>query len=1123
MATGEIYAGFFPKKIIGATVMEDDIFGAVRQDVLSLAAKCIGECVIDPNLAGLGITTDEGSQALNDRRITVTGALPCVLGSGPIIKLAGSSSALDTVVEGARTITLNDPAWYTSLPYENANGTTYRVYLTSTEFPVDVDIASDGARGYGRWVGAPGVQVNPDTVTLNGGGYLELFVDTGLTALGIQRWLTANAEDDDWSYDVAVWLDTDQSGVEIATDDPDTAVVFGKLRKRSGDPRWRVSLQGLGDGVLGQGTPSTTAAHYKIAVLGPIVTTTNYDNSDDHLLVGTVASAAGSETELTVVAGQRVVKSMSSALLALISVPDQLLNKGVIVAPTFTTSTTELQITSAAQVYARAEILSASTQTLNNLGVSTTGFVYYDATSSVLAYVFTTSWDTANGSNCIPMWRVETDGAQNITIATFIGRTIKLFNEELTLTVSNSSSVNANFTTIDRALAFCAGLKASGTVPRRGIVIEIIGDVTQDATISDGDLLAVENVTFRGRSGGGIKGGNSVPASIAGSRIIWSYDGSLFTNNTTALMRNWRFEDITFRYATDATAATAAVISNTAGSIFGLTFVNCTFDGSNALNSVGGANGYLPHALYHAGVACQGVSFEGCQLHTAEAPVYCAAGATAPIVDLLVSRCEGTNDTGAMTFSQGGFIVDRCTAKGQTRWQVLDCKTVSLVPLQGPFVEAYVLKNAKIRSNDIFISGNFSAILLGNATTDDDVERVFITENTMNATGGTTAPVVKIITQDESATVRAVLFMSDNAISGPGLTAAGSVGVELNGGSAGTDGGSSSGIMIHDNVITNVETAVSVREIDRGIIHSNVLPRSEQGLISTSCSDLVVSHNVIGVNNAGAVGKGIESDAEVIAGNVVFIDGGTASVGIKATNTDAPVVMGNALDMDADAGAAKGIYMDAGGVCAANVVNDNASSNQGIHADANHTVLVGNAVLGAKFDFTGTTLNCICVGNVTDNGYSFADYSGVIVGNHAGAGNFDAVFTAGSFVGNVAAAPGDFNVAGVNATIVGNYGGQVDIENGTPDGTKMTIVGNVINDLDDATASADTAWVGNVFLTAGALTLTGDDGTFVANVLQNNLTFNAGADEWAIAANRVAGGTFTDNGTGNTVGGGNDI
>lgn len=1123
-STGEVYAGFFPKAILGATVMQDDIFGAVRTDVLSLAANVVGECVFDPDLDGLGITTSEGVDALNERKLTVTGDLPVAIGNGSVVNHAGSTAALSQLVEGSRTITLNDPAWYTSLPYANANGITYRVYIASTEVPIDVGISSKGTtRGYSRYVGVPGIQINPDVV-VDAGAYLNLFVDTGLTGLGIQHWLTANSLSDSWSYDVVVWLDTDQDGVAIASDDPDVAIVTGKLHKRAGDARWVVSLNGLGDGKLGQGVASTTVAHYKIAVLGPIITTTDFDSNDDYFFVGTTTSSVPSEAEST--AGQRIVKNLSDALIALVSVPQQILYKGWITGPSTVVAGPQLQITSIGSAYVHADIAATPTQNLTNMGISSTVYVYYDANVAVRAWASSTDWDTANGTNCIPMWRLETDGAQDITLLTPIGRYMKVFNQELVLTVSNATGINAQFESISQALAFCAALKASGGIARRGIVIEIIGDTTETVTVSDGDLLAVENVTFRGRSGGGIRAGLSVPASIAGSRIIWAFDGSLFTINTAILMRNWRFEDLTFRFATDATAATAAVISNTAGTISGLSFYNCTVDGSNALLTVGGANGYLPHVLYHAGVGCRGVSFEACQLHSAEAAIYAAAGATAGFIDMTVAKCEATNDSGAMTFSQGGMLVDRCTTVGQTAWTIVDCKTSFAFPLQGPGIEAYVVKGCRIRGNDVLVSGNFSCVLLGNATTDDDVERVFMSANQLSQAGGTNAPVVKIITQDQGVTVRCGIFISDNIISGSGGTAAGSVGIQFNGGAAGADGASTSGVMIHDNLVYNVETAVSLRVVDRSVVHSNSLPRAKVGLISASCAGLVVAHNTIGTTFAGGAGKGIESDARVISGNTVFIDSSTAATGIKATHTDGNIVMGNLIDMDADAGSGIGVYMDESGVCAANWVNDNNSAAYGIKADDNFTIIGLNYVLGASIQATAC-LNSLVVANGTDLNIETAQgggtFGGVIGLNYSGSGAFKCVFSAlGSFIGNVAAGGvgvGDMEVGGT-CTVVGNYGAQFDIDTPATEGNTMSVTGNVFIDWDDTVTSHDMAWTGNVFTTASALSFVGDDGALVANVFNGDVTLAVGADGWSFSANR--GTAFTNSGAGNTVSGANN-
>ncbi len=299
MTTGRRYKGFFAKAILGALEFEDWIFNALREHVEDVVGRSVGETVLDPTTTGLGITTTEGVDAINDRRMTITGDLPCMSNSGHLMRCGDGISLLQDI-EGSRTITLQDPAWFEDLPYENADGSTYYVYLGRSNYPIDVGIARDGSRGYSDIVDVPGFTVNPNVVT-DTGTYLELGLNAVLTSLGMQQWLTSNNDDPDWSYDCVVWLDTDQTGVEIATDDPDVAIAFfAKLVRNGVTGAWTINLNGFGDGYLGQATPSTTPAHYKVCILGPLITNTNaLQSDDDWVFVGTVASAVASETEDT--------------------------------------------------------------------------------------------------------------------------------------------------------------------------------------------------------------------------------------------------------------------------------------------------------------------------------------------------------------------------------------------------------------------------------------------------------------------------------------------------------------------------------------------------------------------------------------------------------------------------------------------------------------------------------------------------------------------------------------------------------------------------------------------------------------------------------------------------------
>lgn len=310
-STGIQYAGFFPNAIIGYATIEDDIFEAARSFLKTTIGGVVGEAVIDNTLTGLGIVAS--ADPLNDRKLTVVGNLPAMSEGGALIR-AGDGISLEQVTEGTYTYDLQNPAWFEECPFENNGGDTYNVYLRASRYPVNIGIADNGGRGYSRWVDVPGITINPDSVTTHTVGTgLQLNISTALTTLGHPRWLTSNTNDPDWSYDVAVWLDTDVAGVDIASDDPEEGVYRGVMVKDPTTSSWMVRIDGAaaGDKFLGQGDTlySTTASDYKICIFGPFISKSDFTTNPDYVLLGTVISG-GSENIDT--SGQRIMEEVSS-------------------------------------------------------------------------------------------------------------------------------------------------------------------------------------------------------------------------------------------------------------------------------------------------------------------------------------------------------------------------------------------------------------------------------------------------------------------------------------------------------------------------------------------------------------------------------------------------------------------------------------------------------------------------------------------------------------------------------------------------------------------------------------------------------------------------------------------
>jgi hypothetical protein len=303
-----VYTGFFAKQIIGPESLDNYLLRAISDELESTIGVVCGEAVFDPSGTGVGLGITASADALNDRRLTITGDKQAVTDSGDMMT-CGSTSAIRTYTSGSYTLSVHNPSWFVNVPYENQNAATYYVYVGQTKFPVDVGSARDGSRGYSVWADAPGVGFTPNSITLDGSGKIIVKVDAALTALGMQHWLTANSSNA-WSYFAVVWLDTNQVGVTVQNDDPEISIGFARMILDSATGAWKIDLTTIGDGKLGQTVASTVAADYKCVILGPLITnSTALKTSAEYVFVGSVLSG-GAETISTV--GQLVTVPYAS-------------------------------------------------------------------------------------------------------------------------------------------------------------------------------------------------------------------------------------------------------------------------------------------------------------------------------------------------------------------------------------------------------------------------------------------------------------------------------------------------------------------------------------------------------------------------------------------------------------------------------------------------------------------------------------------------------------------------------------------------------------------------------------------------------------------------------------------
>lgn len=1068
-------AGFFNKALLGSTILRDNIFEAVRDVSKDVAGKIIGECVVDSSNAGLGITAS--ADTLNDRRLTVTGALPCLDDAGSVHPEAGSGSDLVQLIEGSRTITLHDPTWYSSLPYRNQSGQTYRVYLTRTEFPIDVGIATDGSRGYSRWIEAPGIEVKPNSV-VDAGTYLELRLTASLTALGHGEWLTTNSDNVNWSYDCVVYLDTDQASVAIAVDDPDVAIAFAaKLVKRAAGG-WMVKLDGIGDGYLGQASPSLTAAHYNIVILGPHVTTTDHDSDPEYVHVGTVLSGASETVDTT---QQRIVNSVSQALVDASTVPDALLVPGWVTRPTVTFGATSITF-GTGEVFVNGSMHDTAGQVLGSLTAASTLYVYWDDATD--AYAFSTLFSDAVSVGRVPIARVETDGGSNITLGHVIGRMVALFNDLGThLTVSNSTEHNPMFTTIKEALAYAA---ARNTIAAGdpGWTIELIGTALVTETISDADLLGVPGVTFTSRVGHKAGAGSTAHA----GRINWSMDDPLFTVPSGTTLRNWRFVGINFQYAGTGTAADTAVINNQ-GDIVGLQFEGCLFNGNDVLS---GPSVYLPHIIYSTAGTITDLEFRNCTLNSAEAAIWVTAAANG-CVGLKVIDCKGENDSTATVLSQAGFITDLGTASGEpTEWVLRGNRFKNG---QGHGINAWALKDSWITDNYIAVETDHCCISVGNTTTRSDTSRLVVRDNICRQDGGSTNPVVRVRTQDASTADRARVLLHDNIIDATD-TPVGSVGVQI-------DATDAHGVVVHDNLISQVETGLSSVNAQRGIFHDNMIHASLAGMyVETggTVNSTVIGHNMIVVDAEDAIGLEVdfgnnEVQASIVAGNLIdFQDATSSSIGFKADDT-------NELNNCSIIG---NIFRGENSGCVSLQIED-----------ARSCTITGNLMVKGHTELNDS-LYVTFVGNVNvDQGDMLFNTTASNVVVAANISSTDLMVRDGN--DSVAA----LNIVGQELEFGQSTGGVfgnrigVDLDLDFNDGSACIIVGNEIGGVIDEDATTDNCVVvGN--RVQGNSNLDQAQGTWAGNRFVGDVTLTAGVTGGLFVGNQVDG-TFTNNSTGSTV------
>lgn len=956
MGSGIIRADFFAKQIVGASVFENDIFLANQQEIRDAMGRIIGEGVIDPTFSGLGLVDDAG--AINNRRLTVTGNLPGQNAQGYVFKNAGNSGSLQTVTEGSRTIKLHDPTWYEDLPFENADSTTYRVYLSEAVWPVSVGVGKNGGRGYSRAVNGVGVVMNPSLVTDTGTFIQFQFSPADLnSAFGIQMWNLdpGNREDPDYSYDCVVWLDTDQAGVNIQTDDSDVAIAFeAKLVMDSGGSFLKIDLSGIGDGKLGQSVVDTDPTHYKVAILGPLITTSNFDSDPAYLHVGITDSAIGGETIDT--SGQIVFLSVSQAVAQTIEAPDELSYKGWIVAPTTSFTATDIDITGTGEAFINGIVVDTPIQlNLAPVSPSAVQYVYFDGAAG--DYKITDSASTAFGNNNLPLIQGTSDGGSQFILTTVmrIPRRARRLNVAAEITVSENLSHRCMFTDLEEAFTYASSFQtALGAGNEIGVEIEVRGDTNLTGILDIPGIYDLTDVVIKGRHTPVIQRGGGAYSSTAGSRIIWGYSGPIFDLEAGQAMRGWTFKNLEFRYTNGANISGAACVIRSKTGAVGLdsvTFQDCTVDGNNVLAAQGGGNGQLGSLLKVDGGIVNGLKVDNCAIYVNAA--FILNEGDAGLQNLRVTNCLLDNNDVAPALGgteQGGIIDMTIAGASASNWIVNHNRGRNMT---GALVKAYRLTNSFIDHNDYTVDSQAPAspvIDLGNLG-NSACYRIIIDHNKF-ASRSVVADTVVSIVSGEDGTDFTGIMLDHNIIDGDNV--AGMNGIEVAGYITNAD--FVKGVIVGSNMIVNVDQAIVFGRTLQATVTNNIIQAAEN---ATS----------IAGDSSGASGL----SSYTVSGNYVELVG-SISVAFDDSQTseyDSASYQNNFVDLTGVTTEARAFNFD--GFVGGNSLNNIVGGN---------TVIGGTAVtVDRGVDESGITLNTY-IGNLFLNVETFMDTSSnTFIGN----------------------------------------------------------------------------------------------------------------------------------------------
>ena len=263
MGTAAVFTDVKRKRILGTEDFQERLIAYMRtlvQESLqrSFPSGAAHEAQIDLSAGG------------NDEVTVGTGTGKATDGLGHVFDLSGSS--------------------YLTAQFENSAAVPYYVLLHEAEIPDGVQI--NPRSGLPEWIGTReeiGLAADPDAVAITGGGTTLEFTVDSVTEAGV-----SNA-----GRTVAVWK------LEPGPNATTEAVAVQYLTVTWDGSNNKVTAADL----MGQTTPSTTAADYQVCLMGPMIKRNGTwdQNTADHFFVGEVTGVgAGSPPAVFDMSGQRV-------------------------------------------------------------------------------------------------------------------------------------------------------------------------------------------------------------------------------------------------------------------------------------------------------------------------------------------------------------------------------------------------------------------------------------------------------------------------------------------------------------------------------------------------------------------------------------------------------------------------------------------------------------------------------------------------------------------------------------------------------------------------------------------------------------------------------------------------